>query len=160
MAPISANSKRIRLVPGLSFLLKIGFVLLLLGIINQPVLAQGDTIIYASNRLGQLVKINLTQGTAQIVDTLPFGTEAIEQDPTTGYVYFFQDSLEAPGNQFAYWDPATGTDTIVRTYNPAPASVTTVDERLKRRIRLRGHQTRHNPTISSSAISPRSCYPN
>ncbi len=42
----------------------------------------------------------------------------MEQDPTTGYIYYYQ--WQASGDQFAYWDPATGTNTVVRTYTPSP----------------------------------------
>ena len=97
-----------------------GIVLFLFGGINQASFAaEGDTIIYGANRDDNtIIEINLTQGTAQSVGTLAFGTAAMDQDPDTGYVYYFE-KLNT-GNRFAYWNPATGTNTIVRTYNPAP----------------------------------------
>ena len=49
---------------------------------------------------------------------MSFGTVAIEQDPTTGYIYYYERFTS--GDEFAYYDPASDTNTVVRTYNPSP----------------------------------------
>jgi PKD repeat protein len=78
----------------------------------------GATLVYGSNESAQLIAVDLTAGTTAVVGTLLFGTQAMDQDPATGYVYYFERT--AGGDQFAYWNPATGTNTVVRTYVPAP----------------------------------------
>ncbi|MCP4272227.1 MAG: DNRLRE domain-containing protein [Gammaproteobacteria bacterium] len=86
----------------------------------SPNLVIADTIIYGMNAYGSMdvVEINLGLGTHQITGEAAFQNQAIDQDPETGYIYYFEwtDS----GDEFAYWDPATATNTIVRAYNPAP----------------------------------------
>ena len=84
----------------------------------KPVIA--DTIIYGANAYGSIdvLEINLSSGVHQITGETAFENQAIDQDPETGYVYYFK--WRSTGDQFAYWDPATDTNTIVRTYNPAP----------------------------------------
>lgn len=77
-----------------------------------------DTIVYAANRDRQIFRVNLTQGQMDLVGTLLVGSQAIEQDPETGYVYYFEYGLSA--DEFAYWDPATGANVRVRRYNPRP----------------------------------------
>ena len=89
--------------------------------VSISVVGQDDTIIYASNRNGDLFAVNLTLNVSYQVGTLAFGTQAMEQDPVTGYVYYFEEKSVGNGDQFAYWDPATGTNTVVRTYNPIPS---------------------------------------
>ncbi|MCA9873134.1 MAG: hypothetical protein KC441_05750, partial [Anaerolineales bacterium] len=79
----------------------------------------GDVIIYGSNSYGsqEVVEINLTQSTFQDVGTtLP--NQALAQDPVTGYVYFFE--WQTTGDDFGYWNPATGDNVIVRHYVPTP----------------------------------------
>ena len=84
----------------------------------MPTGSAADTIIYGSNRDGQMVEINLTQDTSRFAGTLTVGTQAMEQDPATGYVYYFDWGSDA--DQFLYWDPSTGTNTLVRQYSPPP----------------------------------------
>ena len=80
-----------------------------------------DRKIYGSDAYvsqGGVVEINLSQVTAQNAGNTLFETQAIDLDPETGYVYYFEWTTD--GDQFAYWDPATGNNTIVRTYTTAP----------------------------------------
>ena len=78
--------------------------------------AAANTIIYGMNAYSRedVIEINLTTNSSQWADDSLFDTQAIAQDPVTGRVYYFewQDS----GNELAYWDPATGTNTHVETY--------------------------------------------
>ena len=80
--------------------------------------AAGDRVIYGANSVRDLIEIDLDESTSDDVDTLLFGTQAIELDPATGLVYYFERGFD--GDRFAYWNPATESNTIVRTYNPAP----------------------------------------
>jgi len=96
------------------------FVFIFLCLLTTPQFSIADTTIYGANAYGfiDMVEINLTQETSQQVGNLAFETQAIDQDPETGYVYYFE--WRATSDEFAYWDPATGTNTVVRTYDPAP----------------------------------------
>ena len=80
--------------------------------------APDDTVIYGVNAYGfaDVVELNLTQGTFSQVGDIGRETQAADQDPVTGRVYFYEWKTRA--NEFGYWDPATGTNTIVRVYNP------------------------------------------
>jgi hypothetical protein len=82
--------------------------------------APGDTIIYGANGYGlsQIVELNLTQQTFQQVGSVARETQAVDQDPATGFVYFYE--WKTTGNEFGYWNPANGSNTIVRLYNPGP----------------------------------------
>lgn len=79
-----------------------------------------DLIVYGANayNINELYEINLTQGSSHKAADLPFGTLAIDLDPSTGYVYFLDWTRKA--DKLAYWDPAAGVSVIVRVYNPAP----------------------------------------
>ena len=83
-----------------------------------PQFSSADTLIYGTNAYGktEMVEINLTQQTSRIAGNTLFENQAVDQDPVTGYVYYFE-KINA-GNRFGYWDPATTTNTIVRTYTP------------------------------------------
>ena len=76
-----------------------------------------DTIIYGGNAYGRsdVIEINLTTGPVSTSGLL-FDTQAIAQDPATGYVYYFE---WASGNDLAYWVPGSGSS-VVRTYDPTP----------------------------------------
>ena len=96
-------------------------------------IAAADTIIYGGNIStffnsgGDVIEINLTTNSSQKVDEYLFDTQAIAQDPTTGFVYYFENTTLFPsrqGNELAYWDPATSTNTHVRTYESPPWDAT------------------------------------
>jgi chitodextrinase len=74
--------------------------------------------VYGANRDRQVFEINLTTGAVVQSGTLLVGTQAIEQDPETGYVYYFERG--SSGDDFAYWNPATGANLRVRRYVPRP----------------------------------------
>jgi hypothetical protein len=104
----------------LNYLLKnsVSLGLLCVFILILPAKGLADTIIYGANAYGNtdMVEINLTQGTSQIVGNVAFGTQAIAQDPETGYVYYFE--WTDLSDEFAYWNPSNGANTIVRKYIP------------------------------------------
>lgn len=83
-------------------------------------IVHANTIIYGATAYGltDIVEIDLTNQESQKVGDIAFKTQAMEQDPETGYVYYFE--WKTTGDEFAYWDPATNTNTIVRNYSPAP----------------------------------------
>jgi hypothetical protein len=89
-------------------------------ILNMPdSSAAEDIIIYGANAYGfdEIIEINLTANTSQTVGDPLFNTQAISQGPD-GYVYYFE--WASSGNELAYWDPTTGTNTLVRTYASTP----------------------------------------
>jgi len=42
----------------------------------------------------------------------------MDRDPATGLLYYFE--WNTSGNEFAVWDPSSGSNTTIRTYTPAP----------------------------------------
>ena len=70
------------------------FTIFILGLflIGPSVSRASDTIIYGANAYGKqdLIEINLTQGTSQVVGELTFQTQAIDQ---VLLAIFFQDFL-------------------------------------------------------------------
>ncbi len=101
------------------------FGILALGVltaITAPNAAE-ETIVYGGNILGRrdMIEVDLTTNSSRRVDATLFDTQAMAQDPATGLVYYFEASTYfSSGNELAYWDPETYTNTRVRTYNPAP----------------------------------------
>ena len=85
-----------------------------------PTPGPSSHIIYGANSYGsqEMVAIYLPQNTSEVVGSVAVPTQAMDQDPETGYVYYFD--WQTDGNVLAYWDPATASNTIVRIYNPAP----------------------------------------
>ncbi len=81
-----------------------------------------DTIIYGANAYGKtdMVEINLTQQTSRRDGFAAFETQAMDQDPATGYVYYYEREVQGTADEFAYYDPATDTNTVVRTYATDP----------------------------------------
>lgn len=84
--------------------------------------AAEDIIIYGANAYGfnQVIEINLTTNMSQTVGDLLFDTQAIDQHPLNGRVYYVE--WGDTGDRLAYWDPMDGSNTLVRTYNPKPWS--------------------------------------
>lgn len=103
------------------FLLMLGIVCL--SFINVRESISADTIIYGVNAYSRadVIEINLTRNTYRKVGDLLFDTQASDQDPVSKFLYYFE--WTSSGNRFAYWDPATRKNTLVRTYNPAPGFV-------------------------------------
>jgi hypothetical protein len=93
-------------------------------LIGLSILAPGpgmaDTIIYGANAYGDMdmIEINPIEETAQYAGSIDFGTQAIARDPETGNVYYFE--WQTSGDQFAYWNPQTGDNVIVKTYDSPP----------------------------------------
>ena len=79
-----------------------------------------EPVIYGANAYGSsdMVRIDLSLQTGEAVGQAAFETQAIDQDPETGFVYYYE--WQITGDELAYWDPATGTNVIVRQYNPSP----------------------------------------
>jgi hypothetical protein len=77
-------------------------------------------IVYGSNSYGdqEMVAFDIDDNSYQVVGTIAFPTQAMGLDPFTGRVYYFD--WRTNGNEFGYWDPATGANTLVRYYSPAP----------------------------------------
>jgi hypothetical protein len=75
-------------------------------------------IVYGANRLGEVVELDLVQNTSRTVGSLLFGTQAMDQDPATGLVYYYE--FQNTGDDFATWNPATDANAIVRHYVPRP----------------------------------------
>ena len=108
-------------VRALHLLLCISLTLSILALPVSKASAQaGDLIIYGANGydINTIVEINLTQNSSRVVGNLLFGTQAIEQDPVTGVVYYYE--WQKTADEFAYWDPATGTSTEITVYIPSP----------------------------------------
>jgi hypothetical protein len=85
-----------------------------------PASAGHQSIVYGVNQEQDIAEVNLTSGEVKVVGALSFGSQAADQQPSTGYVYYFDRTNDA--NKFAYWDPATQTNTLVVTY-PAPLGI-------------------------------------
>jgi hypothetical protein len=94
--------------------------LILFGQYLPPASAGHQATIYGVNQQQDITEINLTSGEVSVVGALSFGSQATDQQPSTGYVYYFDRTNDA--NRFAYWDPATQTNTLVVTY-PAPLGI-------------------------------------
>ncbi len=79
-----------------------------------------DIIIYGANAYGfaDVIEINLTANTSRKVGDLLFDTQAIDQLPLNGRVYYVE--WADTGDRLAYWDPMDDSNTLVKTYNPAP----------------------------------------
>jgi hypothetical protein len=60
----------------------------------------------------------LISGQVTPVGTLSFGTQAADQDPATGLVYYFDRTYSA--DRFAYWDPSNTINTLVAKYPEPP----------------------------------------
>jgi hypothetical protein len=84
----------------------------------QPAAAANQSTIFGVNENREVVQINLLSGQVTPVGMLSFGTQAADQDPQTGYIYYFDRTYEA--DRFADWDPATNTNTLVVTYPEPP----------------------------------------
>ena len=100
------------------WMISIGIVVFVLFSSGQSTFASdGDLVVYAANRNAEIYEVNVSLGTSQQVGTLAFGTQAIDQDPETGRVYYFEDTQTSASRRLAYWNPDTNTNTIVQTYN-------------------------------------------
>jgi len=97
------------------------FCLIWIGMLGIPVSGTAeDIIIYGANafNLADVIEINLTAQTSQKVGDLAFETEAIDQHPLNGRVYYVE--WDSSGNELAYWDPVDGSNTPVITYGSTP----------------------------------------
>lgn len=79
-----------------------------------------DVIIYGSNRLGDMIEINITANSYQYVAPLALGTQAMEQDFSTedALVYYFELGFDA--DQFMSWNPQTGENFEIVQYGTSP----------------------------------------
>ncbi len=113
--PRASLSGRLRLVIVAPMALLVS--LLLYGQYLPPASAGDQAYVYGVNQEQDIAEVDLTSGAVMVVGALSFGTQAADQQPSTGYVYYFDRTNNA--NRFAYWDPATQTNTLVITY-PQP----------------------------------------
>ena len=106
-----------RSIIGKCLLISSLFILIL---VNTRAVTAEDVVFYGANAYDhtEMVEINLSQISAETVGETLFETQAIDQDPETGYVYYFE--WQDTGDLFAYWDPVTATNTIVRAYAQSP----------------------------------------
>lgn len=78
-----------------------------------------DLTIYGSSAYGNLEMVAFDLDSSyEVVGSVFVPTQAIAQDPATGYVYYFE--WTTGGDVLAYWNPATGGNTVVRNYSSAP----------------------------------------
>lgn len=81
-----------------------------------PVHAQSpaDTVLYVVNNTTTLsVVTNRTTGATATVATLAFATSALARDPVSKRIYYLATNAATPVGRVAYYDPATGTNTII-----------------------------------------------
>src|ERR1700730_17223291 len=73
-----------------------------------------DTALYTVNNSTTLsVVTNRTTGTTAAIATLSFATSALARDPVTRRIYYMATNAATPVGRVAYYDPATGTNTII-----------------------------------------------
>jgi hypothetical protein len=96
----------------------LALLLLLLASVPAAYAQPGNWIVYGANSDRQIFSIDLTSAVVTSVGNLPVRTQAIEQDPASGFVYYYERTLS--GDEFGYWNPATGTSTLVRRYTSLP----------------------------------------
>jgi hypothetical protein len=82
--------------------------------------AYAESSIYGANGFGlaNIIEIDLSDADSSWIGNVAFETQAIDRDPVSGNVYYFDRGTTA--NRFAHYNPSTGVNTIVRTYSPAP----------------------------------------
>ena len=92
--------------------------LLVTAAISADAYSSGNWVVYGVAFDRNLFSINLTRGTVYPLGLLSLETQAADQDPENGRVYYFQRGVV--GTSFDYWNPQTGQSTRVRKHNPAP----------------------------------------
>jgi uncharacterized repeat protein (TIGR01451 family) len=79
-----------------------------------------DTALYVVNNTTTLsVMTSRTTGTLATVGTLAFATSALARDPVTKRIYYIATNAATPVGRVAYYDPATGTNTIINNVGTA-----------------------------------------
>ena len=79
-----------------------------------------DTALYVVYNTTTLsVMTNRTTGTLATVGTLAFATSALARDPVTKRIYYIATNAATPVGRVAYYDPATGTNTIINSVGTA-----------------------------------------
>jgi uncharacterized repeat protein (TIGR01451 family) len=97
---------------------------LALGLPHAPARAQavGDTVLYAVNNTTTLYAVtNRTTGTTGAFATLAFAALAVARDPVSKKIYYVSGA--APIGRVAYYDPATGTNTVINSTGTAPENI-------------------------------------
>jgi uncharacterized repeat protein (TIGR01451 family) len=100
----------------------IGLVLLLaIALPRDSAHAQlADTALYVVNNTTTLsVLTNRTTGATATVATLAFATSALARDAATKRIYYIATNAATPVGRVAYYDPATGTNTIINSVGTA-----------------------------------------
>ncbi len=73
-----------------------------------------DTVLYVVNNTTTLsVVTNRATGATATVATLAFATSALARDPVSKRIYYLATNAATPVGRVAYYDPATGTNTII-----------------------------------------------
>ncbi len=75
-----------------------------------------DTVLYTVNNTTTLSLVtNRNTGATATVGTLAFSTSALARDPATKRIYYLATNAATPVGRVAYYDPATGTNTIINS---------------------------------------------
>jgi uncharacterized repeat protein (TIGR01451 family) len=83
-----------------------------------------DTVLYVVNNTTTLSLVtNRTTGATATVATLAFATSALARDPATKRIYYLSTNAATPLGRVAYYDPATGTNTILNSVGSAGDNV-------------------------------------
>ena len=81
-----------------------------------------DTVLYAVNNTTTLYAVtNRVTGTTGAFATLSFAAIAVAHDPVTKKIFYVSGT--APVGRVAYYDPATGTNTILNSTGTAPDNI-------------------------------------
>lgn len=75
--------------------------------------AQDSAIYVVSNNTTISIISNQATGALTNVGTLSFGTSAAARDPASGNVYYLSTNAATPIGRVAYWNPATGANTVI-----------------------------------------------
>lgn len=73
-----------------------------------------DNTIYVVNNTTTIYTLNTTNGATTAVGNLLFSTSGMARDPVTGRIYYASTNNSTnPQGQIAYWNPSTGTNTLL-----------------------------------------------
>lgn len=75
--------------------------------------AQDSAIYVVSNNTTISLISNQATGALTNVGALSFGTSAAARDPASGNVYYLSTNAATPIGRVAYWNPATGANTVI-----------------------------------------------
>lgn len=110
----SGNVRRWASSRGRAWAWALGLALVLLLPARTRAQSPADTALYVvSNTTTLSVVLNRTTGATASIATLAFATSALARDPVTKRIYYLSTNAATPLGRVAYYDPATGTNTIL-----------------------------------------------